>query len=112
MKYGSKEENNISLDELNKELSLPQIFQVGDVYSELRVDKIGDEFNIKYIIKGDGDEYQRIDDLKATGDALIIPLNFPKAYDFSDPYDAPLVSLASMMHWEMPPANAASLANA
>jgi hypothetical protein len=44
----------------------------------MRADKIGDEFNIKYIIKGSGDEYQRIDDLKATGDALIIPLNFPR----------------------------------
>jgi len=112
MKYGSREENNISLDELNKALSLPQIFQVGDVYSELRADKIGDEFNIKYIIKGSGDEYQRVDDLKATGDALIIPLNFPRAYDFSDPYDAQLVSLASMMHWEMAPANAAALEKA
>jgi len=29
----------------------------------LRADKIGDEFKIKYIIKGSGNEYQRLDDL-------------------------------------------------
>lgn len=110
--YGSKEENNISLDELNKALALPQIFQVGDVYSAMRADKLGDEFSVHYIIKGEGDEYQRVDDLKATGDALIVPLNFPRAYDFADPFDAQLVSLAAMMHWELAPANAAALEKA
>ena len=36
----------------------------------MRADKIGDEFGVKYIIKGAGDEYQRIDDLKATSERL------------------------------------------
>jgi hypothetical protein len=104
-----KEEYNISLDELNKAMQLPQIFEVGDVYSSLRADKIGDEFNIKYIIKGGGDEYQRMDEVKATGDAWILPLNFPLAYDVEDPYDAQLLSITDMMHWEMAPANPAAM---
>lgn len=109
---GSREETNISLAELNKALALPQIFEVGNVYSVLRADKIGDEFGIRYIIKGSGDEYQRVDDLKKTGNALIIPLNFPRAYDLADPFDAQLVSLATMMHWEMAPANPGMLEKA
>ncbi|MEO5675301.1 MAG: amidohydrolase family protein [Chitinophagales bacterium] len=112
MQPGRKAENNISLDELTKALRLPQIFQAGDVYSALRADKIGDEFSIQYIIKGNGDEYQQINEIKITGNPLIISLNFPRAYDFSDPYDAQLVSLAAMMHWEMAPANAAALEKA
>ncbi|HUM46399.1 MAG TPA: amidohydrolase family protein [Chitinophagales bacterium] len=105
-------ETNISLDELNKALQLPQVFEVGDVYSALRADKIGDEFNIKYIIKGAGDEYQRIDDVKATGDAFIVPLNFPVAFDVEDPYDAEQIPLAALMHWEMAPGNPAALEKA
>ncbi|MGB3075353.1 MAG: amidohydrolase family protein [Chitinophagales bacterium] len=104
-----KAEANISLDALNKALQLPQVFEVGDVYSVLRADKIGDEFNIKYIIKGAGDEYERIDDVKATGDAFIVPLNFPVALDVEDPYDAEQIPLAQLMHWEMAPANPAAM---
>lgn len=105
-------EYNISLDELNKALALPQIFQVGDVYAALRANKIGDEFNVKYIIKGSGEEYQRIDDVKATGDGLIIPLNFPIAYDVEDPYDAAQIPLAAMMDWELAPTNPAAIEKA
>jgi imidazolonepropionase-like amidohydrolase len=105
-------EFNISLDELNKALTLPQIFMVNNVYSALRASRIGSEFNIKYIIKGNGDEYQRIDDLKATGNSFIIPLNFPLAYDMEDPYDAQQIPLSLMMHWEQAPANAAALQKA
>lgn len=106
---GYKEQNNISLDELNKALSLPQIFEAGNVYSALRADRVGDEFGINYIIKGSGDEYQRMDELKTAGNSLIIPVNFPKAYDVSDPYDAQIMPLSQMMHWEQAPANAAAL---
>ncbi|MEO6169087.1 MAG: amidohydrolase family protein [Chitinophagales bacterium] len=105
-------EVNISLDALNKAMQLPQVFEVGDVYSAMRADKVGDEFNIKYIVKGAGDEYQRIDDVKATGDAFIIPLNFPVAFDVEDPYDAEQIPLAALMHWEMAPGNPAALEKA
>ncbi|MCO6477096.1 MAG: amidohydrolase family protein, partial [Phaeodactylibacter sp.] len=59
--------------------------------------------------KGEGDEYQRLEELKATGSAFILPLNFPEAYDVEDPYDALQVNLEQMKHWEMAPANAAML---
>ncbi len=85
--------------------ALPQIFEVSDKLEVMRADKIGKEFNISYIIKGAGDEYQVIDDIRKTGARLVIPLNFPEAPDVKDPYDAASVSLAALKHFEMAPAN-------
>lgn len=105
-KQGTKEkEYNISLDAWNKIQSLPQIFETADKLSALRADKIGDEFKMQYIIKGDGDEYQRMNDIKATNARFILPLNFPAAFDVEDPYDAALVSYSEMKNWEMAPLN-------
>ncbi|MBK5284367.1 MAG: amidohydrolase, partial [Bacteroidia bacterium] len=54
---GNKTEANFSLDALNKLQNLPQIFEAGDKLNELRAARLGSEFNVKYIIKGNGDEY-------------------------------------------------------
>ena len=40
---------------------------------------------------------------------MVIPLNFPDAYDVEDPLDARLISLTEMKHWEMAPYNPAIL---
>ena len=85
--------------------SLPQIFEVGDKIQIMRADKIGKEFNINYIIKGAGDEYQAINDVKKAGNKLIIPVNYPEAPDVKDPYDAAAVSYTTLKHYEMAPAN-------
>lgn len=102
-------EYNLSLDEWNRTQKLPQIFEVSDKLNALRADKIGDEFNVQYIIKGSGDEYHRINEIISTNAAFIIPLNFPNVYDVEDPYDAMLVSLEDMKHWELAPSNPAQL---
>lgn len=90
--------------------SLPQIFDAGSWMNVLRADKVGDEFGVQYIIKGGGNEYQRLDQIKATGAALILPLNFPDAYDVEDPLDAEQVSYQDMLHWELAPGNPAAIA--
>ncbi|TKC05082.1 amidohydrolase family protein [Pedobacter frigoris] len=111
--YGKqKEEYNISLEEFNKQQSLPQIFEADGWLNILRVDKIGKEFGKQYIIKSNGDEYQRVEAVKATGASLIIPLNFVKAYDVEDSVEARNVTLAQMKAWEMSPSNAAALEKA
>jgi imidazolonepropionase-like amidohydrolase len=102
----SKTEKNISLEKWNAQQNLPQIFDVNQVLNVLRADKVGDEFGKQYIIKGNGDEYQKLEDIKATNAQLIVPLNFPKPFDVEDPIDAQNVSLTDMKHWEMAPANA------
>lgn len=106
---GAKKEFNISLDEWNKAANYPQIFEVSSKLDALRADKIGDEFGKQFIIKGSGEEYQRIAELKKTNAAFIIPLTFPDAFDVADPLEARNVSLTEMKHWELAPSNAAML---
>jgi imidazolonepropionase-like amidohydrolase len=103
-----KDQNN-SLAALNASQGLPQLMEVSSYQSLFRAAKIAKEFNIKYIIKGAGDEYKRLDEIKQEGVQLIIPLIFPEAIDFIDPYDVANVSLVRMKEWEMAPANAALL---
>ncbi|GAB2557729.1 amidohydrolase family protein [Spirosoma areae] len=109
---GSKDQANLSLAALNRIQSLPAIFEANDKLGILRADKIGDEFGIQYIIKGSGDEYQRLDEIKATGAPLIVPVNYPPAYDVEDAWDADNVAFSELKHWEMAPMNAGRLAGA
>jgi imidazolonepropionase-like amidohydrolase len=111
-KAGKSKEVNLSLEAFNQIKSLPSFFETGDKYSLLRADKIGDEFGVQYIIKGSGDEYQRIKDIKATKAPLILPLRFPEPYDVTDPWDADLITLTQLKHWEMAPKNASEVAKA
>lgn len=104
--YGKqKEEYNISLEEFNKQQNIPQIFEADGWQNILRVDKIGKEFGRQFIIKSNGDEYQRVAAVKATGASLIIPVNFIKAYDVEDTVETRDISLAQMKAWELAPGN-------
>ena len=106
---GHAEEQNLSLDAWNAAQALPQIFEASDKLDILRIARLGQEFGKKYIIKTNGDEYQRLEDIKAGGPMLIVPLNFPDAPEVADPYEALNVSLRELKHWEMAPANAGRL---
>jgi imidazolonepropionase-like amidohydrolase len=103
---------NISLQSFLDNQALPQIFESADKWNDLRADKVGDEFGVQYIIKGGGDEYQRIAEIKATNASFILPLNFPQAMDVEDPADARYVSLADLKHWELAPSNPAAMEKA
>jgi imidazolonepropionase-like amidohydrolase len=98
-------ESNLSLEAFLALQSLPQIFEVENKLSVLRANKIANEFAAQYIIKGAGDEYQRLNEITATKSPLIIPINFPKPNDVDDLYDANYISLADLKHWELAPAN-------
>ncbi len=108
----TKTEYNISLQGFNNLQTLPSIFEVSDKLNALRADKVGDEFKTKYIIKGKGDEYQRVDDIQQTFCKYIIPLNYPDAYEVENPYEAENITMPELKHWEMAPANAKFLQEA
>ncbi len=105
-------EVNLSLEAWEEVQGLPQVFAVDDRLEALRAAKLGGEFGKSYILKGSGDEYQRIGAIAKLNTPLIIPVDYPDAYDVEDPYDAQVVTLAQLKHWEMAPANAAMLADA
>jgi imidazolonepropionase-like amidohydrolase len=102
---GAQQERNLSLEALVELQKLPYFFEAGDKWNILRADKIADEFNLSFILRGGGDEYQRIDDLLRTKSTLIVPLNFPDALDVSDPQLARLATMQELKHWEMAPFN-------
>ncbi|TDW99822.1 amidohydrolase family protein [Dinghuibacter silviterrae] len=94
---------NLSLQHWNEAQNLPQIFDASDKWNCLRADRVGDEFGVQYILKGGGNEYQRMAEMKATHASFILPLDFPEAPNVDDPNDARFVSLADMKHWELAP---------
>ena len=106
------EGTNLSLQAFNDQQSLPQIFESDDKWVDLRADRIAKEFGGQYIIKGGGNEYQRIKEIAATKATFILSLNYPQAMDVEDPNDARFVSLADMKHWELAPTNPAVLEKA
>ncbi|MFT3703191.1 MAG: amidohydrolase family protein [Agriterribacter sp.] len=103
---------NISLKSWNNNQDIPQIFEANDKWNDLRADRIGDEFGVQYIIKGGGNEYQRIKEMVSTRANFILPVNFPQAMDVEDPDDARYVSLNDLKHWELAPSNPAALEKA
>ena len=109
---GHKEEQNLSLQHWIDNKDLPVIFETNTWQDILRADKVGDEAGVQYIIRGGGDEYRRLDLLRQTNADLIIPVNFPDAYDVADPLDAHYLELTSMKHWELAPYNLARVAKA
>lgn len=106
------EGTNLSLQAWNDNKNLPQIFEANDKWNDLRADRIGDEFGVQYIIKGGGNEYQRIKEIAGTKASYIIGVNFPQAMDVDDPNDARYVTLTDMKHWEMAPTNPAAMEKA
>ncbi|TKK71638.1 amidohydrolase [Ilyomonas limi] len=99
----TSEGTNLSLEAWNNNQSLPQIFDAADKWNVLRAQKIANEFGVPYILRGGGNEYQRMDEMKATKASFILPLNFPDAIDVEDPNAVRLVALSVMKHWEMAP---------
>ncbi|WP_335965940.1 amidohydrolase family protein [Galbibacter sp. PAP.153] len=107
---GNAEGKDLSLEALIKNRPLPQIFIADDKLNDLRADNLGDEFKLNYIIKGGGNEFERIDEIVDTKASYIIPLNFPDAYDVTDPYMANKISLEEMLLWNQAPTNPKVLA--
>ncbi len=106
------EGTNLSLAAWNENKNLPQIFEANDKWNDLRADRIGDEFGVQYIIKGGGNEYQRIKEIAGTKASYILTLNYPLPMDVDDPNDARYITLTDMKHWEMAPTNPAALEKA
>ncbi|MGM0634996.1 MAG: amidohydrolase family protein [Bacteroidota bacterium] len=111
-KKGNIKQKDLALEAFLANQSLPQIFHAGDYLNILRAAKIGHQFDVDYIFYGGGDEYKRLDAIKALNAKLILPLNFPDAYDVEDPFMAQYISLEEMKHWQHAPKNPMWLAEA
>ncbi len=102
-------ETNISLEKLSEARKLPYLFYTKDKYEILRAEKIAKEFSHNFTYVGSGNEYQALNQLKLMNAAVVLPINFPEAYDVKDPYVARQIPLSDLKHWEMAPSNPAIL---
>jgi imidazolonepropionase-like amidohydrolase len=104
-KKGNSKTQDLSLDALKKNETLVQVFAAEDKLNSLRAAKIAKEFGLNYILKGAGNEYQRIEEIKKTEAKFIIPLNFQEAYDVSNPYQASQLDFSDLLQWNQAPTN-------
>ncbi|GGI58103.1 periplasmic amidohydrolase [Winogradskyella haliclonae] len=107
---GNVDTKDLSLEALNGNKNLLQIFEAGSRANLLRADKVGDAHNVQYAIVGGGDEYERINDVKATNATVILPIDFQLAYDVENPFLASTLSLSDMRSWNQEPHNPRLLA--
>ncbi|NNM24318.1 MAG: amidohydrolase family protein, partial [Flavobacteriaceae bacterium] len=102
---GNANTKDRSLEAMIENKNLVSFFEAGDKSNDLRADKISDQFNLNYVIVGGGDEYETIEQIKGTNASYIIPLDFPAAFDVTDPYQAKYISLEDMRDWNQAPTN-------
>lgn len=101
---------DFSIEAYLQNKNLPQIFDADDKLADLRVASLSKDMGLNFIIKGGGNEFERIDALAATGAAFIIPVDYPDTYDVSNPAEADKVSLTDLRFWNQAPSNASVLA--
>lgn len=102
---GASKTKDRAIEAMIANRAMPAFFEAGDKGNDLRAAGISKAFGLDYVIVGGGDEYESIDAIKDSNASYIIPLNFPKAYDVTDPYAAGYVSVADMRQWNQAPAN-------
>jgi imidazolonepropionase-like amidohydrolase len=106
-------EFNAALQSLANIQQQGAVFETTDDRALLRAHSLLSEFNLSNaVMVGSGFEYVRLDEIKAAGRKLILPLNFPAAPAVEQVADQLDISLADLRHWERAPTNAAALENA
>ncbi|WP_299224666.1 amidohydrolase family protein [uncultured Psychroserpens sp.] len=108
---GNSKTKDLSIEALNTNKGLVQIFGAGSRVNALRADKVGDEYGIQYVILGGGDEYERIDEIKATNASFIIPVDFRDAYEVDNVFLSESLALSDMRAWHQEPTNPKVLAD-
>jgi imidazolonepropionase-like amidohydrolase len=111
--YNQAIEFNADLAALSQLKTQGVVFEATDDQALLRADSLLKEFGLdKATLVASGYEYSRIDQVKATGRPLILPLAFPAAPAVQQLNDQLDVELAQLRHWERAPSNAAVLEQA
>ena len=104
-KNGNSKTKDASLEALINNQNLVQIFTTEDKLNSIRAAKIAKEFRLNYVLKGGGNEFERIDEIKNTNSKFIIPINFPEAYDVSNSFLSDQIDLSDLRFWNQAPTN-------
>lgn len=82
----------------------PVVFDADDVDQMLQIGDLARELKLKALVVGNGDEYQRLDEVKAGGLTILLPVKFPDAPKVKEDDDLS-VDLAALRHWKSAPEN-------
>ena len=109
----TKKEINPSLEFIAQAMQngAPFLIVSEDEQYILRAANIANEFSLNIWVIGSGHEYRRSRQIKDTGVALIVQLNFPGKPDVQKPEQSLNISLENLRHWYLAPENPALLAN-
>lgn len=110
----TRPEVNASLEALQPLLTgeLPLMVETTNELFVLRARRFANEFGLRLMVLGNGNEYRRLKEVVATQAPLILPLDFPKPPSVNNTADLQDASLESLMHWDHAPGNPAALAKA
>ncbi len=106
----NNEQKNNALEAINSNKLGTMVFETSDKWEILRAQKIAEEFNLQFTYVGAGNEYEIASTLKDLKSKVIIPINFPEAYDVKNPYISRQIPLSDLKNWELAPMNASILA--
>lgn len=104
-KDAQEKDRNLSLEAINHQWEMPHFFYTNDKWEILRAEKIAKEFGLSFHYMGSGNEFGIVDELKEMNSTIVLPINFPKAYDVTNPYVARQIPLSDLKEWEMAPYN-------
>lgn len=103
----ARPERNESLEALGRFLGTHEtvIIDARDELYFLRAHQVANEFGLNLVVRGSGEEYQRLDAIRASGRPVLVPVNFPKAPHVATPEAARSVGLDRLLHWDLAPEN-------
>ena len=109
---GQSTTKDMALEAAIAQRGLPKIFEAKNKLDVLRAAKISKEMGLNFAVKASGQEYEILDELKAAKATLILPLDFPKAYDTNNPTLLDQITLRQLRLWNQAPINPAKVSNA
>ena len=102
---GQAKNKDYAIEAAIKNKFMPKIWNSGSNLNFLRALKISKELDIPFAVVGSGLEYMDLNAVLKYKNKLIIPVNFPAAYDVSDPDLTKKISLGSLREWNQAPSN-------
>ena len=102
---GESISKDLAIEAIIENKELPKFFDANDKLNVYRAAKLSKEFNLNFIIKGSGKEYENVRELKKFSNTLIIPVNFPKAFDVSNSKLNDKLTINQLRYWNQAPAN-------
>ena len=102
---GESISKDLAIEAIIENKELPKFFDANDKLNVYRAAKLSKEFNLNFIIKGSGKEYENVRELKKFSNTLIIPINFPKAFDVSNSKLNDKLTINQLRYWNQAPTN-------